>query len=34
MIALCPNNADAVAAAIQSAGYQTLTFSVGAAEVA
>jgi hydroxymethylglutaryl-CoA reductase len=28
MIALCPTDAEAVAAAIESAGYQTLTFSV------
>ena len=34
MIALCPTKADAVAAAIRSAGYQTLTFTVGAPEVA
>ena len=30
MIALCPDNAEAVAAAIEAAGYQTLTFIVAA----
>ena len=33
MIALCPNDAEAVAAAIGSAGYQTLTFTVPATGV-
>ena len=32
MIALCPSNAEAVAAAIETAGYQTLTFTVSAAQ--
>ena len=31
MIALCPTDAAAVAAAIETAGYQTLTFTVAAA---
>ncbi len=31
VIALCPDNAEAVAAAIETAGYQTLTFTVASA---
>jgi len=32
MIALCPDNAEAVAAAIEASGYQTLTFTVAAGQ--